>query len=521
MRELTNPAGRGRVEAVARGNGGALLVAFALSLATTSAVGVVASSYLAPTTLGQARQGLAALATALFVSAALAYLLRWRLTGEAPVALVGVALLVYGSVVGLLGPFGVTLVGQRPGPAASSGLLRALVSAVVIFLLIRSLSTPQVDASLHPLRVFVLAVTGLVAALVTVATGMRLTDVASPAGFVDSGLHGAVAVGWAAAAVMLVRRGASRLQGDVLWIGLALGCLCLANAVRAASTGHSAAGLAVAAGISALAGGVALFGTSLHLTQILSSHGSERMRLTAEAVANEALQSTQRARREERLHDVRSALAAIRCAAGTLQRYDVRLEAQQRHSLQTAVSSELGRLEALIDPPPPDQLQTFRLHDELAAIVATEQALGSDLTVLLRETTANARPFDVTRIVQNLLVNARVHGLGTPVRLSASQRDGVVSIAVADGGPGVPAAERELIFERGRRGGAAEGDGSGLGLFVSRELAREQGGDLLVHDRVGGGAVFQLRLPAASPHELAQQRANAAEATRRVPRRKR
>jgi K+-sensing histidine kinase KdpD len=78
--------------------------------------------------------------------------------------------------------------------------------------------------------------------------------------------------------------------------------------------------------------------------------GAEQVRLRADLAASDRRGSAHEESRHLRQHDVRSALAAIRCAAGTLQRYDDRLAADQRVTLQTAVTSELQRLEQLIDP---------------------------------------------------------------------------------------------------------------------------------------------------------------------------
>jgi signal transduction histidine kinase len=79
------------------------------------------------------------------------------------------------------------------------------------------------------------------------------------------------------------------------------------------------------------------------------------------------------------------------------------------------------------------------------------------------------------------------------------ERDGhEVVLAVEDDGAGVPVEERERIFERFTR--LEPGRGLGLGLYIARQLARAQGGDLLVTDaRVAGGARFELRLPLRQP----------------------
>ncbi|HEX2484284.1 MAG TPA: ATP-binding protein, partial [Myxococcota bacterium] len=77
---------------------------------------------------------------------------------------------------------------------------------------------------------------------------------------------------------------------------------------------------------------------------------------------------------------------------------------------------------------------------------------------------------------------------------------GTVSIAVADTGPGIDAAELERIFEPFHRvrGEAAAGPGAGIGLALVREIARAHGGDVSVESAPGRGSRFSVRLPVAA-----------------------
>ena len=109
---------------------------------------------------------------------------------------------------------------------------------------------------------------------------------------------------------------------------------------------------------------------------------------------------------------------------------------------------------------------------------------------------------DVSRVEQilvNLLGNAIQHTPeGTSVRLEVSAHEDVVVLTVRDQGPGVPATELEHIFDIYVT--KKEGDirGVGLGLSLSRRLARLLGGDLLAVATDGQGGEFRLQLPAAS-----------------------
>jgi signal transduction histidine kinase len=94
------------------------------------------------------------------------------------------------------------------------------------------------------------------------------------------------------------------------------------------------------------------------------------------------------------------------------------------------------------------------------------------------------------------LDNAREHAAMSSVRVRTERVGTRVQIRVEDLGPGVPTAHRELIFLRGVTTAV---QGSGLGLHVARQLMREQGGDVWVEDRIGGGASFVVSLPADLP----------------------
>ena len=101
---------------------------------------------------------------------------------------------------------------------------------------------------------------------------------------------------------------------------------------------------------------------------------------------------------------------------------------------------------------------------------------------------------DLERALDALIENAlRYSPAGQTVVIAA----GPHRIEVHDRGPGVSADERELVFERFGRGsaGIASSPGSGLGLPIARELAREWGGDVALKRRDGGGTVATIDLP--------------------------
>jgi two-component system, OmpR family, sensor kinase len=104
----------------------------------------------------------------------------------------------------------------------------------------------------------------------------------------------------------------------------------------------------------------------------------------------------------------------------------------------------------------------------------------------------------LAQVVANLVDNARRHA-ATRVHLQVMGAGaGNAVLAVEDDGPGIPAAERPLVFERlhgGTRPAARAGTGTGLGLAIVRELARAMGGDAVAEEAPSGGARLVVMLP--------------------------
>ncbi len=104
------------------------------------------------------------------------------------------------------------------------------------------------------------------------------------------------------------------------------------------------------------------------------------------------------------------------------------------------------------------------------------------------------------QVVVNLVGNVHAHTPpDAPVRIGVGRAGDRAVLEIADGGPGVPAGERERIFERFHRGETSRdrsgGGGSGLGLSIVRSLVVAHGGQVEVRDTAGGGAVFRVSLP--------------------------
>ena len=110
----------------------------------------------------------------------------------------------------------------------------------------------------------------------------------------------------------------------------------------------------------------------------------------------------------------------------------------------------------------------------------------------------DADPDAVRRILKNLIDNAIRHGgIGNYLGLRLTARDGYATIDVEDHGPGILKEDQENIFSR-NYSTAHRACGSGLGLTISRNLARQMQGELSVLSEPGRGSVFSLTFREAS-----------------------
>jgi signal transduction histidine kinase len=215
-------------------------------------------------------------------------------------------------------------------------------------------------------------------------------------------------------------------------------------------------------------------------------------------------------------HELRSPLAAMR----------TQLEVSAAHpnegSWQQAIPvllADVERMTRLAD----DLLQLARLDDRARAAhrvldlddivfaevtrVRTSAPVDIDTTGV-SAAQVNGDGMALARLVGNVLDNAVRHA-ETRVTVALSVEEATAVLAVADDGPGVPAADRERIFERFTRLDDARSrvaGGAGLGLAIVREVARAHGGSASVAD-AQPGAVFVVRLPiVTSTGELSDDR---------------
>jgi len=156
-----------------------------------------------------------------------------------------------------------------------------------------------------------------------------------------------------------------------------------------------------------------------------------------------------------------------------------------------------------VDEGPPTRVSCVEVVRSVLRLVGNNVRSSAGALLDLQETLAVLIP--ESRLVQavlNLVTNAlqAAEAVAEPdraVEIRTYSDAGDAVIEVANSGPGIAPADRERIFEAFYTTKAI-GQGTGLGLFVSRNIVRSAGGSLLVDDRPGGGARFRIRLPAAA-----------------------
>jgi PAS domain S-box-containing protein len=213
-------------------------------------------------------------------------------------------------------------------------------------------------------------------------------------------------------------------------------------------------------------------------------------------------------------HELRTPLAAVYGAARTLRRADLDLLPEQRDTFLEIIEDESDRLTAIVS----QILLAGQLDDGRIDVATTEcdlQALAGSVLASARlrapgdiafELTANGGPWialadeaKLRQVLVNLVDNAVKYSPdGGQVTVELQRTPGHTRIAVRDRGLGIPTAEQRRIFEKFYRldPTLTRGvGGSGLGLYISRELVTRMGGRLSVESQTGTGSVFRVDLP--------------------------
>lgn len=253
-----------------------------------------------------------------------------------------------------------------------------------------------------------------------------------------------------------------------------------------------------------------------------------RERLLAERAAEQERHAAEYQRRMVGIlaHDLKAPMTAIRGYMELAQRQGRVGQSERAERSLTIALEQLDRLTGMVT----NLVEASRIEQE--ALSLRTVALGPALDRLVRAFSSDplrplkveaavaagigvrSDPLALDRILDNLLSNAvKYSPEGGPIGISIRERDGSVQIDVSDQGIGVPAEEREKIFAPYYRGSNQRlATGTGVGLYICRELANKMGGSLTYAPNPLGGSIFVLTLVAAvlqQPPVSAMQRSDA------------
>ena len=204
-------------------------------------------------------------------------------------------------------------------------------------------------------------------------------------------------------------------------------------------------------------------------------------------------------------HELRTPMAAVFGAAQTLLRDDVHLSELQRHELLEMIASQATRLAHVME----DVLLANSLdRDELRV-----EATPIDLDDLVREIARTELPNAelklaagtvlgdrdrVQQVLMNVLDNAVKYG-GGRIAVTTERRDRNVRLSVTDDGIGIAPADQLRVFDKFFRADPQHErspKGTGLGLYICKELVERMGGRMGVASQAGAGSTFWFELPA-------------------------
>ncbi len=259
-------------------------------------------------------------------------------------------------------------------------------------------------------------------------------------------------------------------------------------------------------------------GVALERAQLAERTEAVRVAAERESLRNTLLASIS--------HDLRTPLAAIAGAGGTLAEQGAMLDENTRRTLACSIETKAHEMSELIT----NVLDLMRFEVGQVVLRRDWQMLEDLIEAAIREVgtrfagypvethlAANLPPVYVdamlvVKLFVNLLDNiVKYTPGGTHVLISAVLDKGFVLISVDDSGPGLPPGDPARLFDKFQRG-SQEGTavGVGLGLAICRAIIREHGGEISAANRAGGGARFQLSLPLGTPADPSPSKAAAA-----------
>jgi PAS domain S-box-containing protein len=270
------------------------------------------------------------------------------------------------------------------------------------------------------------------------------------------------------------------------------------------------------------------FGTNTDITDQLEAAAERERLLERERAARE--EAEQRRTELERVtesraglirgfsHDVKNPLTVADMTAQLLEVADIPDEERENvRSIRRSIRTSLRLIEDLLDIARAEagQLEIECMTTDVSVIArevvddSRAPATAAGLTLEVRVPDALSADTDPTRLRQilgNLISNAVKYAPNSHVTVDAEPRHtggprpgDWIAVSVRDTGPGIPDDKKEAVFQEYTRLDPTAQPGAGIGLAISRRIARLLGGDLTLESEAGQGATFTLWLPPARP----------------------
>ncbi len=219
-------------------------------------------------------------------------------------------------------------------------------------------------------------------------------------------------------------------------------------------------------------------------------------------------------------HELRTPLAAIYGSAQTIRRTDIELDPEIQDQLLGVIASESDRLGTIVNdlliagrldagqmPVSIESCDPVELAGGVVEAARTHLPPAVELVLRTPKEVLNivADPGQLRQVLVNLLDNAiKYSPEGGVVAVSVTNGDSAIRFSIEDSGLGIPASEHRRIFEKFYR---LDPDmtrgigGTGLGLYICRELVRRMDGKIWVESKLDQGSTFVVELPAAGDRQ--------------------
>ena len=207
-------------------------------------------------------------------------------------------------------------------------------------------------------------------------------------------------------------------------------------------------------------------------------------------------------------HELRTPLGFIKGYSTSLLRKDTSWDQETQQEFLTIIDEEADRLALLIDNvlesarlqsrTLPLRFQPLRLDAVIRDVVTRLRSRYKDLDVdldLISTPPLQGDGLRVAQIFDNLFTNAIKYAPGSPIHVNLKQREQYLLVAITDHGPGIPQESLSLIFERFYRVRTEKATGTGLGLYICKQIIDAHRGKIWAESILGQGTTFFIELP--------------------------